>query len=152
VNVGIVGAEAAKFTPATAQAAKDIITTLLSNPEHVLVSGGCHLGGVDVWAEEHYRTLGRGNPIIHLPATHEWTTGYGPRNRCIAQDSDVVHVIVVATYPLAYKGMRFETCYHCARRHRENTQKLHVPHAKSGACWTAYEAEKLGKLAAWHIL
>ena len=52
MNIGIVGHEAAKFTPETEAKAKAIIRDLLSDPLSVCVSGHCHLGGIDIWAEE----------------------------------------------------------------------------------------------------
>src|SRR3990172_5472771 len=118
MNIGVVGAEGAKFTALTERHAKVLILHLLQPPEAVLVSGGCHLGGVDIWAEEIAGALGRGT-IIHRPAAHSWSAGYRPRNLQIAQDSHALHNIVVAEYPPRYKGMRFAICYHCARRARE---------------------------------
>jgi len=38
--------------------------------------------------------------------------------------------------------MRFPFCYHCK-------SNLHV---KSGGCWTAKYAERLGKPAKWHLV
>jgi hypothetical protein len=82
--------------------------------------------------------------------------GFRWRNLLIARDSDVVHVIVVKDYPPGYveanrgkPGKVFlrdgkPYCYHCGDR-----RPVHV---KSGACWTAIEALKLGKKAEWHIV
>jgi len=54
MNIGIVGHETAKFTAETEAKARAIIRHLLDHEgtDDVLVSGGCHLGGIDIWAEE----------------------------------------------------------------------------------------------------
>lgn len=57
VYVGIVGHAADKFTPKTKSKAISIIEELLSPENSVLVSGHCHLGGIDIWAEEVARHL-----------------------------------------------------------------------------------------------
>src|SRR3990172_1675336 len=129
-KIGIVGHEAKKFTPETEQRAREIIRSLLS-PSDVLVSGGCHLGGIDIWAEEEADALGI-EKVVFLPATRAWEGGYKQRNLQIAGESDVVHCIVVAEYPVDYSGMRFDYCYHCHTR----------DHIKSGGCWTAKRAKK----------
>lgn len=135
MNIGIVGHAADKFTPRTEKLARAVIRELLSPPRSVLVSGGCHLGGVDIWAEEVARELGR-EVIIFKPRSRNWSTGYKPRNLLIARTSDIVHVIVVREYPVRYRGLRFSSCYHC-----------HVTtHVKSGGCWTARRAKR----AKWH--
>lgn len=46
----------------------------------------------------------------------------------------------VKTLPESYKGMRFTSCYHCGT----------TSHVKSGACWTAKQAQRIGKEAVWH--
>lgn len=140
MRVGIVGHEAAKFTAETEAEARKVIRGLLS-PGDVVVSGACHLGGIDVWAVEEARRMGLAYRE-HPPATHAWETGYKPRNLLIARDSDTVHCIVVAELPASYTGMRFDYCYHCRTSE----------HVKSGGCWTAKQAERLGKRAAWHVV
>lgn len=144
MRIGIIGHEAAKFTPETEQEARRIIRNLLAAVDphsSVVVSGACHLGGIDIWAEEAADALGR-EKLIFPPKTRAWATGYKPRNIQIAEASDVVHCIVVAALPASYTGMRFDFCYHC------NTDA----HVKSGGCWTAKYAEKLGKPARWHVV
>jgi len=141
VYAGIVGHEAAKFTPETEAKARAIIRTILEPEGTVLVSGRCHLGGVDVWAEELCAKLGR-EMLIFPPAKLNWNEGYRPRNIQIAKASDKVHVIVVAEYPGTYGGMRFNNCYHC------NSSD----HIKSGGCWTARYALAHGKEAEWHVI
>jgi len=139
VRIGIVGNEAAKFTAETERKAKEVIRTLLSQPNvTAMVSGGCHLGGIDIWAEEIANEMGI-KPVIYLPHILAWP-GYRKRNLLIAGDSDIVHNIVVATYPPEFSGMRFRGCYHCS--------DLRLPHVKSGGCWTAMKAKK----AEWHII
>lgn len=143
LNVGIVGHERAKFTREGEIEARRIIRELLVSRDGArVVSGGCHLGGVDIWAEEESAKLGRPAPIVHLPKRQTWSGGYKERNVLIAQDSDEVHCIVVANLPESYNGMRFQLCYHCG------TDK----HVKSGGCWTAKCAQRLGKPAVWHVI
>jgi hypothetical protein len=141
MRIGIVGHEAAKFTPATESAARRIIQGLLQEPETIMVSGHCHLGGIDIWAEEEAATLRRGT-VIFPPLTRRWSDGYMPRNVQIAETADVVHCLVVKTYPATYTDFRFDYCYHCHTR----------THVKSGGCWTAKRAQGLGKPAFWHEL
>jgi hypothetical protein len=111
----------------------------------VAVSGACHLGGVDAWVAEDGRALGL-EVVEYAPTVRRWSGpgGYRERNLKIASDSDVVHVVVVRELPPRYAGMRFDGCYHCGDRN-----PLHV---KSGGCWTAWRAAKLGKVARWHVV
>lgn len=144
LHIGIVGNEAAKFTPETEAKAKALIMDLLflaQADEVTLVSGRCHLGGIDVWAEEIADRLAFPKEI-YPPRVHNWSQGYKPRNIKIAQASDIVHNIVVAEYPPDYVGMHFSTCYHCKSS----------GHVKSGGCWTAKCAQRFGKPAEWHVV
>ncbi len=150
-NIGIVGAEAAKFTPETRDAAYKLIRELLLSVESpVLVSGRCPLGGIDVWAEEIADELCIPK-IIHEPEVEQWDPlgqyGFKARNLDIARDSDVVHVIVVKEYPPGYVGRQFPICYHCAKAGRDSRN-----HVKSGACWTLNVALDHGKRGEMHIL
>lgn len=100
-RIGIVGHEAAKFTPETEAKAKRVIAGLIARAVGVprqVVSGHCHLGGVDIWAEEMGRAQGL-EPLIFPPKTKRWNDGYKPRNIQIAENSDELHCIVVAEYP-----------------------------------------------------
>ncbi len=156
MNIGIVGAESAKFTPSGEREARFLIRSILhaalidASEPVTLVSGGCHLGGIDIWAEEEADILNIGKHI-HLPKEQNWSGGYERRNLLIAQDSDIVHNITVASLPMSFTGRRFGICYHCERRKRE-TGKSYTPHVKSGGCWTAYRAEKIGKQAEWYVV
>lgn len=143
MKIGIIGSEGAKFTPSQEQVVRAWISLLLEPRDAVLVSGGCHLGGVDIWAEEEADFLGN-KKIIHLPRLRRWSGGYRERNLAIARDSDVVHVFVPRQLPEGYTGMRFNGCYHCHGRNPE--------HVKSGACWTAWQAEAMGKRTEWHVI
>jgi len=140
--IGIVGAEGAKFTKAGEEQARAVILRLLLHPDITLmVSGGCHLGGADIYAEEEAELLGI--PMrIHRPLRLTWEGGFKDRNILIAHDADVVHNIVVDVLPSDYAGMEFKKCYHC------NTTE----HVKSGGCWTAKHAQGLGKRAVWHLI
>lgn len=132
--LGIVGAEAAKFTPVTEACARLVIRGLLTPDVDLVVSGGCHLGGIDVWAIEEARRAGRQHREFE-PETLEWTRGYKPRNLAIARQSDKVVCITVRELPPGYKGMRFDWCYHCKTG----------AHVKSGGCWTMHQARRMGK-------
>ena len=143
--LGIVGSESAKFTPHTEGIARTLIRYLIntSGSEVIVCSGHCPLGGVDIWAEEIAEELGK-PLLIFPPKTRSWETGYKPRNLEIAEASDEVHVITLRELPPGYTGMKFPLCYHCRGRIGG--------HTKSGACWTAIQAERMGKRAAWHII
>lgn len=140
--IGIVGSEGAKFTPQTEARAKALIRELISFSDVTGISSGhCHLGGIDIWAEEIATELGKGL-YIFPPKTLSWESGYKPRNILIAKTSDVVHNITLKTLPDSFQGMRFEGCYHCKTK----------DHVKSGGCWTARYAQSIGKRAQWHII
>lgn len=134
MRLGIVGSEAAKFTPESEERARAMIRYLIVQyGATTVVSGGCHLGGIDRWAEEEARKLGI-SVVEHLPATRSWP-GYKARNIKIARDSSRVVCITVDKLPPGYKGMRFKLCYHCRSD----------DHVKSGGCWTTKHARSLGK-------
>ena len=132
--LGIVGSEGKKFTAETEYMARAHIRNLLTNDITKVVSGGCHLGGIDIWAVEEAKDWGLEIEEFY-PYTYQWTTGYKPRNIQIASASDKVVCITVATLPSTYSGMRFPKCYHC------NTDT----HVKSGGCWTVKYARGIGK-------
>lgn len=136
MRIGIVGHEGAKFSPAAEQRARKVINALLSAGD-VVISGKCHLGGIDIWAAEEGRK--RGLEVIEFePEVLQWNPigkkGFMARNLDIARESDVVYSLVVDELPRDYSGMRFELCYHCNRK----------DHVKSGGCWTAKQAKRLG--------
>ena len=140
--VGIVGSEKIKFTPVGEAAAKKLIWQILS-PDIVVevVSGKCHLGGIDIWAAEIGQKLGL---IVteYAPKNQSWEGGYKLRNLKIASRSDVVYCITVDRLPDDYDGMRFKLCYHC------NTKS----HVKSGGCWTMKQAIRMGKQGVLHVV
>src|SRR5262245_56883403 len=86
--IGIVGHEAKKFTAQGEEAARACIRRLLSDPLSVMVSGGCHLGGIDIWAEEEADKLGR-EKVVHKPTKLRWSGagGFEERNMLIATHS-----------------------------------------------------------------
>lgn len=133
--IGIVGAEAAKFTLTGERQARELIRACLSGCT-LVVSGECHLGGIDLWAMGEAHDLGipsRGFPL----ATYSWETGYKPCNIQIAKAADYVVCITVSRLPANYIGMRFSECYHCHT----------TDHVKSGGCWTVNYARRLEKPA-----
>ena len=149
-NVGIIGAASDKFTASTFVVARDLVARLIVEAQvrHgavTVVSGGCHLGGVDALAEE----VGRGLAVpvqVFKPVVHQWNPpreyGYKARNLDIADGSDELHVVLVSGYPPGYAGVKYEECYHCQV----------ATHVKSGACWTALRAIRLGKTVWRHVI
>lgn len=146
IVVGIVGHEAAKFTPETEALARAAIDKILKDHDaRIVISGACHLGGIDIWAIEQAQSWGI--PVFECAPTRlTWSGpgGFMDRNQQIAKRSDVVYSLVVKTLPESYTGMRFEKlvdnvfrpyCYHCHTR----------THVKSGGCWTAKYARAIGK-------
>ena len=135
IRLGIVGHEAAKFTPEKEQEAREFIRSFLNVRKPIeVISGKCHLGGIDIWAIEEAKALGIAT-LEFPPKVHSWETGYKPRNQLIALNSNLVLCVVVKELPPGYTGMRFAKCYHC------NTTN----HVKSGGCWTVKEALRLGR-------
>lgn len=134
MRLGIVGVEAEKLDPEHALMARNLIQQLLTPDVTAVISGGCHLGGIDIIAAEEGKKLGL-EVIEHLPQTQSWLEGYKPRNILIAIDSDKVVCITVKKLPEGYKGMRFGLCYHCKT----------TEHVKSGGCWTVKYALRVGK-------
>lgn len=151
MKIGIVGSEAAKFTKIGEQRAKFAILDILKylvpkKVEDAVVSGHCHLGGIDIWAEELADKLDYGK-LIFPPAELNWDNGYKPRNLQIAKNSDILYCITVDKLPPDFKGMRFDTCYHCAKNGRDGKN-----HTKSGGCWTVIQGMKMGKEGRWVII
>lgn len=147
MKIGIVGSEEAKFTHQGRQDARNLIRQILMMPGVTeVVSGACHLGGIDIWAAEIGHELGL---IVteYAPEILQWSSkdgkiGYEGRNLKIADTSDVVHCITVSTLPEEYTGMRFKLCYHCKTD----------SHVKSGGCWTMIQARKRGKEGVLHVI
>jgi hypothetical protein len=133
--VGIVGVEAAKLDAPTKERALIRLEQIISSPHtSLVVSGHCHLGGIDILAEETAARLGK--PFLIFPPKNlQWSTGYMPRNLQIVKFSDVVICLTVKELPEGYDGMRFDLCYHCGTKE----------HIKSGGCWTVKQAIKAGK-------
>lgn len=144
--IGIVGSEAAKFTAHSEAVARRMIGLLLDYDDVLAVSSGhCHLGGIDLWAEEVARELGKFDErYIFEPRQRTWSGSYGykQRNLDIAAASTEVHCITVRTLPEGYSGMRFPLCYHCKTD----------AHVKSGGCWTVHQARRMGKPGLIHVI
>ena len=135
MTIGIVGSEAAKFTPITESRARESIREMIKNADKV-ISGKCHLGGIDIWAIEEAIKMNK-EWQEYPPKRLRWDGGYRERNLQIAMEADTVVCITVETLPASYTGMRFNGCYHCS---------IHeIPHVKSGGCWTLKQARKLKK-------
>ena len=136
--LGIVGSEGAKFTPATEGMARVIIRDLIRrNPQcERVISGACHLGGIDVWAIEEATKLNIPT-TEYPPRERNWSRGYKLRNVRIAQEATDVVCLTLRKWPVGWTGMRWDRCYHCAAGVDD--------HVKSGGCWTMQFAERLGK-------
>ncbi len=133
-RIGVVGSEQAKFTRSTERKAREAIERyLVENHAEVVVSGGCHLGGVDIYAEDIAAKLGL-DCIVHRPRVLRWSDGYMLRNLSIVADSDIVVCVTLKEYPIEYDGLKFNGCYHC--------KDYNPPHVKSGGCWTAWKSKK----------
>jgi hypothetical protein len=146
MKIGIVGSEGVKFTKIGEARARDAIRGLLTTGDTV-VSGHCHLGGIDIWAEEVAAEQGLPT-LIFPPRELNWNNGYKPRNLQIAHNSDKVVCITIDTLPADYDGMRFpKGCYHCQKAGRP-----HLDHIKSGGCWTVLQAMKKGKEGQWIVI
>lgn len=142
LKLGFVGNGADKFTSLGEERAKTALRVFMSRQRpDVVVSGHSPLGGIDIWTEEIAAELHIPTDIKY-PKTHTWEGGYKNRNIEIARASDVVIVVVADKYPPFYVGRRFESCYHC---HRND-------HVKSGGCWTALRALRLGRQAEWYVI
>lgn len=139
--IGIVGHEAAKFTKSGENEARLTIRRILTHGIEpvTLVSGGCHLGGVDIWAEEVADDL-KIPKVIFKPEVLSWNppgkVGFKARNIEIARQSDILACLAVVRYPDKFKGMKFEACYHCV----DGTD-----HIKGGGCWTMKKARDWGR-------
>jgi len=136
MRLGIVGHAADKFTQETRSLALDAIAAAcIRHRATLVVSGGCHLGGVDIWAEEVAAALGIPT-LVHRPRVRAWGApgGYKERNLKIAEDSDLVLVVVVRELPPGYAGLEASSCYHCRARN--------PAHVRSGGCWTAWRAKE----------
>lgn len=143
MKIGIVGHEAAKFTKRGEKLARAAIRRLLIETRATeVISGACHLGGIDIWAIEIGREMGL-KTTEFPPKNQYWETGYKPRNIQIAQASDMVVCIVVDGNPEEFRGMRFPCCYHCGGT---------TNHVKSGGCWTAKRAQSMKRVAQWIII
>ena len=153
MNIGIVGSEAIKFTSLGESRAKAFINNILEahteddNEIPTIVSGECHLGGIDIWAKEIALDLNVGY-IGYPPKDLTWSGGFKPRNLQIAHNSDILYCITVDTLPEGYRGMRFEGCYHCIK----SNKGFKEPHIKSGGCWTVLQGIKKGKEGLWQVI
>ena len=146
MRIGIVGHASDKFTINGMLKAQEAIYDIFSKHIHdkpIIVSGNCPLGGVDLWAEEAAK-LARLQTDIKSPKQHQWDAEYGfkQRNLDIAKDSDIIYVILSDSFPPEYNKKKFPYCYHC------KTDQ----HIKSGGCWTAHQAIKMGKKAEWIVV
>lgn len=147
-KIGIVGHAEDKFSEEGKKRALVYISCLigdykLAHEDLVVVSGNCPIGGVDKWAEDCAK-IWNVPTDIKSPKEHSWNGDYGfkARNLDIAKDSDIVYVILSSSFPKEYNKKRFTYCYHCKTDN----------HIKSGGCWTAHQAIRLGKKAEWVII
>jgi hypothetical protein len=139
-RIGIVGSEGKKFTSETEELAKVRIRELIY-PYDTVVSGGCHLGGIDIWAIDIAEETGKFTKVFK-PRQQSWYY-YKERNILIAEHSDIVVCLTVKQLPPGYKEQGFEKyCYHCKTS----------DHIKSGGCWTVKYAQSLGKSTIVYVI
>lgn len=137
IVLGVVGVERAKLTYEREIALRLHLSLWFNEVRpDMVVSGACHLGGVDLIAIEVAREMSI-NWHEFAATNHQWSGfgGYEARNKMIAQTSTHVRCYTVRDLPPGYTGMRFDRCYHC------NTED----HIKSGGCWTVKIAKRMGK-------
>lgn len=125
----------------------------------VLVSGHCHKGGVDIWAEEITDELGIQKEIhpaictnetfiknghdevmhdFQVPSGHYWIYHYKPRNIGMAKSCDVLYCIV----PKMPKGDQ-EYCSEYSQSYCRHCNEW--GHPTNGGCWTMKYAKSIGK-------
>ncbi len=141
-KIAIVGPEESKWNPKQIfQAKQEIFSILLANDKNydvaTLVSGRCHKGGVDIWAEGIAKNL-EIQTEIYPAEVHQWTDeididgikwkGFRSRNIQIAEACDILYCIVPKTSGKIY-------CKHCNA----------LGHPTNGGCWTMRHAAMLGK-------
>jgi PIN domain nuclease of toxin-antitoxin system len=140
MTLGIVGAEAVKFSRAGQQRARAAIRELITSMgASRVVSGRSPLGGIDIWAIEEARQLG----VLteeYPPAAWGWHA-FRARNLQIVDASDAVVCLPVTHYIVGYQYERFPVCYHCVRAGESGED-----HVKSGGCWTMHQARIARKL------
>jgi len=147
VIIGVVGSEAAKFTPETQAEARRVIRQLIAGAS-LVVSGHSPLGGIDWWAIEEAKQLDIPTlefPPIPVRGRMSWLLSFKPRNLRIATASDMVICITVKQLPVGYTGRRFGSCYHCQRYAPHFGGSATIEHVKSGGCWTMWQAAHMGK-------
>ena len=145
-RIGIVGAEASKFTKKGEEAAKLVIRKLLERAVCIdlttVVSGECPKGGVDIWARDIGLELLCGYEP-HKPYANNWEA-YKERNTRIAERSDEIYVITPRTLPNGEKLF----CYHCRTD----------AHVRNGGCWTAHAWNRIHspktsvQTMTWHVV
>lgn len=148
MKIAIVGHEEAKFTKMGKHQALLHIERILLLPhfneegpdyDNHLISGGCHLGGVDIWAEQvaDSRQIPK---TIFKPQRLTWKSkdgqmGFEERNIEIAFNCDVLYCLAVTRLANSFKGMTHTMCYHCHT----------TDHVKGGGCWTMKKAKSFGR-------
>jgi hypothetical protein len=157
MKVAIVGPQEDKWLPYLKDRAKQVIEVILIQYQFerdlTIVSGGCPLGGVDIWAVELAKQRGINTDVIK-PDVNQWEDryateyenqyipvpilkGFKSRNIAIAKDCDVLYCIVPNAM-IGFNVVSFNPkcfCKHC---------KV-WKHPTNGGCWTMKYANKIGK-------
>ncbi len=142
MKLGIVGPPERQFTPEKRELACVVIQSAIETyGATTVVSGRCHLGGIDIWAEDIAEAMDIPT-LIFPPKVLHWSLpgGYRERNLQIAEAAELVLVIGLKEYPKTYRGVKFHDCVHCGDRNPK--------HIRTAGCWTAWRCER----RAWHIL
>lgn len=139
-KVAIVGNQPDKFE--NEDKVTDEISKLMKTVKTVIIGGH---EGMDAWV---WQMANRDEiPVeVFKPTRKTWAGegGLAERNMMIANECDEIHIFVSSAYPENYNGVIYNRCYHCGDKRPW--------HVKSGGCWTAVQAEKMGKNAVWHII
>ena len=153
MNIAIVGNGGDKFTSKQEEVVKELLRSLfLRHKGCTLITGGSPRGGVDIWAVEIADTVPElvQEIKVYRPEVWQWDPpsayGFKQRNIDIAKDCYELYNILSNEYPEGYKGTR-EKCYHC-----EKTGRRFPVHVKSGACWTMWLTNSLGKTVSYIII
>lgn len=140
MKIAIVGSDSRRWTPEGERQARDLIRFILGvTGVTEVISGACHLGGIDLWAAEIGRELGL--KVTEFAAkVRAWNghSGFKARNQRIVDACDVAHCLAPNRLP----DGSAEFCFHCGTG----------AHSRSGGCWVAKHARLAGKLAVVHVI
>jgi cell division ATPase FtsA len=142
MRIGIVGHAADKFTAETEAKARSIIQMIIDKerinqlsfvdpPGIVVVSGGCHLGGIDIWAEEVADELGVPKDIKR-PTRLTWSGPGGFKERNLeAMLCEIVGSLMGLNVPLPATVATWWIEHEAKDRDRIKAMRAQKDHAKA---------------------